>query len=74
MLIGGQSFPLKSANGREAVPADPRNEAAILSAMRREPRFAIVTRTTRGARIRDDYPLAGFPSAVDAAALTCARW
>lgn len=74
LLIGGRSFPLKLAGGREAIPADPRAEGAILSAMRQESRFAIITRTARGGRIRDDYALTGFPTAVDAAALACSRW
>ncbi|WP_158703098.1 hypothetical protein [Allosphingosinicella vermicomposti] len=73
LLIGGRSFPLKSIGGREVIPADPRVEGAILAAMRSEPRLTIVTRTARGGRIRDDYALTGFSSAVDAAALACAR-
>ncbi|QPQ54615.1 hypothetical protein IC614_09795 [Allosphingosinicella flava] len=73
LAVGDRRFQFV-ARGRDAVPADPRASAAIVAAMRTASAMTVVSRSVRGARLRDDYALAGFPSAVDAAALACARW
>jgi len=70
LTIGGRQFQLK-ARGREAFPR-PEAEAAVVAAMRGSTALSVAARSLRGNRIRDDYPLTGFPSAVDAAALACA--
>ena len=73
LRVGGQHFQL-AARGRDTFPASPAADAAIVKAMRGASAMTVTARTRRGARIRDDYSLAGFPSALDAAALACARW
>ncbi|HEY6916840.1 MAG TPA: invasion associated locus B family protein [Allosphingosinicella sp.] len=72
LTIGGNRFQL-AASGREAVASNPAADAAIVAAMRRNKAMTVTARTLTGATIRDDYPLTGFPTALDAAALACAQ-
>lgn len=73
LRVGGRRFQL-TARGRDAFPSGPGADAALAQAMRGASAMTVTARTRRGARMRDDYSLTGFPSAVDAAALACARW
>ncbi|SMF66577.1 invasion associated locus B family protein [Allosphingosinicella indica] len=72
LRIGDQTFQLLAGPG-DAWAADPRTDAAIVSAMRSELEMTVETRATNGAPVRDRYPLQGAASAIDAAAVECAR-
>lgn len=61
------------AGPRDAWAPDPRADAEILSAIRMGVNLSIETRSTRGALVRDQYRLRGAPTAMDAAAIACAR-
>ena len=63
-LIGG---------GVNAWAADPRADAEIVAAMRAGLAMSVETRTERGALLRDTYRLRGAATAIDAAAIACAR-
>jgi hypothetical protein len=64
--IGGRSFTLTGAGGRDA-----REDQHIIAAIRRADRLRVMGVDARGRRFHDDYPLAGAPSAIDAAILGC---
>jgi hypothetical protein len=72
LRIDGRSFQLVG-RGWDAWAPDPRADADLLTAMRTGMEMAVETRSTRGGLIRDRYRLRGAPSAIDAAALACAR-
>ena len=72
LRIDGRSFQLL-AGGRDAWAADPRADAEIMQAMRAGVEMTIETRSTRGALVRDHYRLRGAATAIDAAAIACAR-
>lgn len=63
-LVGG---------GNNAWAADARADAEILAAMRTGIDMVVETRSTSGARVRDYYKLRGAATAIDAAAIACAR-
>lgn len=63
-LIGG---------GANAWAPDARADADVIAAMRRGVDMVVETRSTTGARVRDQYRLRGAATAVDAAAIGCAR-
>lgn len=63
-LIGG---------GDTAWGADPRADADIVTAMRTGVQMTLETRAENGAALRDGYPLRGAATAIDAAAIACAR-
>jgi hypothetical protein len=63
-LIGG---------GADAWAPDTRADAAIVSAMRGGVHMTVETRSERGLRVRDHYRLRGAATAIDAAAIACAR-
>jgi hypothetical protein len=60
-------------NGADAWPQDPRAEAAILAAMRSSASLRVSARDLAGHGFSDSYPLAGAATAIDAAAVGCAR-
>ena len=63
-LVGG---------GNNAWAPDRRADAEIVAAMRTGLGMIVETRSDRGARVRDYYRLRGAASAIDAAAVACAR-
>ena len=71
MKVGTQPF-LLVARGPFAWSRGPSQDAAIIAAMRRERAMRIEARDERGRRFADLYPLAGAPTAIDAAAAGCA--
>lgn len=72
LSIGGQSFNL-SASQADAWPKDAQMNAAIVAAMRSATQMAVVARAADGRTFRDTYRLAGAATAMDAAALACAK-
>ena len=63
-LIGG---------GANAWATDRRADAEIIAAMRGGINMTVETRSERGALVRDFYRLRGAATAIDAAAIGCAR-
>jgi hypothetical protein len=63
-LVGG---------GVDAWAADPRGDAAIVAAMRSAPTMTVSVRDPQGRDFYDSYELRGAATAIDAAALACAR-
>lgn len=59
--------------GWDAWAPDGRADAELLAAMRTGVAMSVETRSRSGRRLRDRYRLRGAPSAIDAAALACAR-
>jgi hypothetical protein len=72
LRIGARSFQL-AGRGWDAWARDARADAELLSAMRSGLTMTVETRSIRGGLVRDQYRLRGAPSAIDAAALACAR-
>jgi hypothetical protein len=70
--IGTSRFALIGGGG-DAWAANDRDNAAIVAAMRSAPRMVVSARDTRGRRFANAWPLAGAASAMDAAAIGCAR-
>jgi hypothetical protein len=64
--IGERFFPLAGFGGK-----DVREDARIIAAIRRADRLRVAGVDVRGRRFHDDYPLAGAPSAIDAAIIGC---
>lgn len=71
LTIDDESF-LLVARGLGAWSRGPRQEAAIVEALRRATRVRIEGRSVRGLRFIDRYDLAGAPTAIDAAAACAA--
>jgi hypothetical protein len=71
LAIGSQQFLLVS-RGATAWSRGPAQEQAIIAAARTGQSLRIETRDQAGRRYRDDYSLAGAPTAIDAAAARCA--
>ena len=71
LKIGAQQFLLVS-RGASAWSRGPVQEQAIIAAARTSQGLRIETRDQAGRRYRDDYSLAGAPTAIDAAAARCA--
>lgn len=67
VTIGEARFPLRSG-GRNAWGPDARTDAAIIAAMRSAKSMSV-----QGGGVLDTYRLRGAASAIDAAALSCAR-
>ena len=63
-LIGG---------GDTAWAENPRADAEIVAAMRTGVQMTIATRAENGAALRDTYALRGAATAIDAAAIACAK-
>lgn len=72
LRIDGRSFQL-IGSGRNAWAPDPAADAQIVAAMRMGVTMLVETRTASGALSRDRYALRGAATAIDAAALACAR-
>jgi hypothetical protein len=72
LRIDRQSFQLR-AGGDSAWAPNARADAAIVAAMRTGFIMTVEMRTERGILVRDRYPLRGAASAIDAAAIACAR-
>ena len=72
LKIDERTFQLL-AGGSDAWAQDSRADAEIVSAMRTGVAMTVETRSGRGSVIRDNYGLAGAATAIDAAAIGCAR-
>ena len=72
LRIDGRAFQL-IGGGREAWAPDARADAEIQAAMRTGLALVVETRSSQGLIVRDVYRLRGSATAIDAAALACAR-
>lgn len=72
LRIGERRFALVSG-GADAWAPDARVDAAIVTAMRSAQSMAIESRDAQGRSFSDTYRLRGAATAIDAAALGCAR-
>ena len=71
LTVGDRPF-LLVGRGDWAWSRDPRQEAAIIAAVRAAGGMRIQARDRRGSRFTDRYLLDGAPTAIDAAAAHCA--
>ena len=72
LRVGDRTFQLL-AGARDAWAPDQQADALIVSALRSGVDMTIETRATNGALVRDQYRLNGAATAIDAAAIACAR-
>ena len=72
LRIGGKSFALIGGGG-DAWAADARMNAAITSAMRSASEMTVSASDAQGNRFSNTWRLGGAASAMDAAAIGCAR-
>ena len=72
LRIGGRSFALIGGGG-DAWAADARMNAAITSAMRSASEMTVSASDAQGNRFSNTWRLGGAASAMDAAAIGCAR-
>lgn len=72
LSIGGQRFRLAGGGG-DAWAVDKRMDAAIVAAMRSARSMTVATRDATGIGFSNTWPLAGAATAMDAAAIGCAR-
>ena len=72
LRIAGQSFKLTGGGG-DAWPVDQKMNAAITAAMRSAKRMTVTATDAKGRRFSSTWNLPGAASAMDAAALGCAR-
>ena len=72
LIIGDRRFNMV-AGGADVWAPDPRIDAAIVAAMRSAPSMRIATRAATGTGFAETYALKGAATAMDAAALGCAR-
>ncbi|WP_326913457.1 hypothetical protein [Sphingopyxis chilensis] len=72
LTIGSRRFIL-TGNGAHGWASDGRMDAAIVAAMRSAPSMSVESGTPDGRAIADTYRLRGAATAIDAAALGCAR-
>ena len=72
LTIGSRRFIL-TGNGSHGWASDARMDAAIVAAMRSAPSMSVESGTATGRAIADTYRLRGAATAIDAAALGCAR-
>ena len=72
LTIGERRFVL-TGSGAHGWASDARMDAAIVAAMRGGTSMVVESRDAAGARIADRYALRGAATAIDAAALGCAR-
>jgi hypothetical protein len=70
LTVGTQPFMLDT-RGHWAWSRDPRQESAIIAAVRAARGLRVDSRDTLGRRIIDRYLLDGAPTAIDAAAARC---
>jgi hypothetical protein len=72
LRIDDRTFQLRGG-GVHAWASDPAGDSEIVAAMRRGIEMNVMTRSERGAQLRDVYRLRGGATAIDAAAIACAR-
>jgi hypothetical protein len=72
LRIDQRTFQLRGGGG-DAWAANSSADSEIVSAMRTGVEMSLETRSSGGALIRDVYPLRGAATAIDAAAIACAR-
>jgi hypothetical protein len=72
LIIGGQRYELTGGGG-DAWPADDRMNAAVIAAMRSARSMTVSATDATGTRFSNTWQLAGAASAMDAAALGCAK-
>jgi hypothetical protein len=72
IIIAGQRYPL-AVGDNNAWAQDRRMDAALVAAMRSAPFMRVESRSKNGGLLADIYQLKGVASAIDAAALGCAR-
>lgn len=72
LRIGSDLIALTGGGG-DAWPASDTDNARIVAAMRANTRMLVTARDDKGRRFVDTWQLAGAASAMDAAALGCAR-
>lgn len=72
LRIDDRTFQLRGG-GADAWAADPSADSEIVSAMRTGIEMNVETRAANGALVRDSYRLRGAATAIDAAAIACAR-
>lgn len=72
LRIGGKSFALAGGGG-DAWAADASMNAAITAAMRSAPNMTVSATDASGKRFSNSWRLPGAASAMDAAAIGCAR-
>jgi hypothetical protein len=72
LSIEGKRFSMV-AGGADVWAPDPQADAAIAAAMRSAPAMTIATRAATGGGFAETYRLKGAATAMDAAALGCAR-
>lgn len=72
LSVGERRFVLVAGRS-DAWAADPRGDAAIIAAMRAASSMSVQTLDAQGRAFADSYALRGAATAIDAAALGCAR-
>jgi hypothetical protein len=72
LRIDDRTFQLRGG-GAGAWAADPTADAELVSAMRTGIEMSVETRSAGGGLVRDSYRLRGAATAIDAAAIACAR-
>jgi hypothetical protein len=72
LIAGGTRFQL-IAGGADAWAKDQRDDAAIVAAIRSGGTMSVHGRAKSGGTVSDHYELRGAATAIDAAALGCAR-
>ncbi|MCW2414617.1 MULTISPECIES: hypothetical protein [unclassified Sphingobium] len=72
LSLGGRQFALVGSEA-DVWAADAASDAAIIAAMRTNRTMSISGRARAGGRFTDRYALGGAATAIDAAALACAR-
>lgn len=72
LRIDDRTFQLRGG-GAVAWAADPAADAELVSAMRTGIEMSVETRSAGGGLVRDSYRLRGAATAIDAAAIACAR-
>jgi len=72
LILGDKRFTL-SGGGADVWAKDRRDDAAIVAALRAGGTMSVHGRSQNGQSFADDYELRGAATAIDAAALGCAR-
>lgn len=72
LRIDDRTFQLRGG-GADAWAVDASADAELVSAMRTGIEMSVETRAANGALVRDSYRLRGAATAIDAAAIACAR-
>ncbi len=72
LVVGEKRFTL-IAKGRNAWAKDPRDDAAIIAALRSAARMSVSASSAKGGTFTDRYALGGVATAMDAATVACAK-